>query len=174
MSASQTPAADAAMCPACAETIKAKAFKCKHCGTDLNSYAEHREAFVERGLFEGHPDVIYSVRQLGWVVMTLGLAALKYYFESRATKVTITSQRVKIETGMISKDLQALELFRVQHFEVLRPLDMRLLGYCVLHVRSSDPALPDLRLYGIKKLHVAAENLRDLALKERDRRRVAF
>jgi hypothetical protein len=49
---------------------------------------------------------------------------------------------------------------------------MRLLGHCVLHLRSSDASFATVMLYGIPDLEKLADTLRECSLRERGRRRV--
>lgn len=63
----------------------------------------------------------------------------------------MTSQRVGIERGILSKTKDCIELFRVDHFDLYKPPGMRLAGYCMLHLRSSDASFETVILYGIPK-----------------------
>ena len=159
-------------CPVCAETIKAAAIKCRFCNTDLAAYSEQQEGNVERTLFAGHPQVIYSAWQWLAVVCTLGLAAIYYWIQSLSTRYEITSQRVRIEKGLLSKEKESVELFRIDHFDVFKPFGMRLVKQCLLHLKSSDPGFPSVVIYGIAELEALADTLRECSLRERARRKV--
>lgn len=163
---------DTKTCPVCAETIKAAAIKCRFCNTDLAAYANQREGQVEKTLFTGHPAVIYSAWQWLAVVLTLGLAYGYYWLCSMGIAYSISSQRVRIERGIFSKMKESVELFRIDHFDVHKPLGMRLTGHCLLHLRSSDAGFPSIMLYGIADLEQLGDALREYSLQERLRRKV--
>jgi uncharacterized membrane protein YdbT with pleckstrin-like domain len=159
-------------CPACGEMIMVTAHKCRFCGTDIDAYVAARESTTEKTLFEGHPAVVYSAGQYVFIVITLGIALLVYWLRSLSTRFTITTQRVRIERGLFSKMQDNLELFRVDHIDLHKPFGQRMLGYCTVHLHSSDAGMTSVYLYGIRDLEVMADTLRDCSLRERSRRRV--
>jgi len=163
---------DTKICPVCAETIKAAAIKCRFCNTDLSAFQATREGDAEKTLFAGHPAIIYSFWQWPIVVVTLGMAFVVYWVRSISTTYDITSQRVRIERGILSKAKESVELFRIDHFDLLKPLGMRLAGQCMLHLRSSDSNFPSVVILGIPDLDALADTLRECSLRERTRRRV--
>jgi hypothetical protein len=159
-------------CPVCAETIKAAAIKCRFCGTDLAAHRIEQEAAHERTLFAGHPAVLTTIGAWAATILTLGLGYVYFWVKSRSLTYLITTQRIQIERGFFSKIESGIELFRLDDFDIHRPLGMRLVGQSLLHLRSSDPDMPVAFLHGLPDVDGLAEQLRECAMRDRARRRV--
>ena len=163
---------DTKPCPVCGESIKTSAIKCRFCNTDLEAFQAGRTADDERVLFAGHPVAIYSLWQWIFVVLTLGVAYLFYWVDSRRITYKITTQRIKVERGLLSTVMDSVELFTIEHFDLHKPIGMRLLGFSQLRLRSSDAGYQTVDIYGIPDLDKLADTLRECSLRERTRRRV--
>jgi uncharacterized membrane protein YdbT with pleckstrin-like domain len=161
---------DTKPCPACGENIKMAALKCRFCGEDLEAFAERHAANHETALFAGHPVALYSLGRWFAAVFTIGILALVYWLRSRALTIEVTTQRIKLERGLFSKTKDSLELFRVDHVTIEQSFGMRLLGYGVVRIATSDKNESHVLLYGLPHFEELAEQIRDCSLKERERR----
>ena len=103
-------------------------------------------------------------------VALCGIICLWFYIKSRRIHFEITTQRIKLETGWLSKVQESLELFRIDHFELRKPLGMRLLGMSSLHLFSTDAELENFYIYGVPGLESLSDTLRNCQLRERTRR----
>jgi hypothetical protein len=61
-------------------------------------------------------------------------------------------------------------MFRIDHFELRKPLAWRMLGQASLHLFSSDAEMPNFRIYAVPNIGVLADTLRECQLRERTRR----
>jgi len=112
-----------------------------------------------------------SVAYLGlFFLIACAAIGIHYYLRSRSIHYEITTQRIKLEHGLLSKVQESLELFRIDHFELRKPLGKRLLGQASLHLFSSDAELENFSIYGVPNLESLADEMRNCQLRERTRR----
>lgn len=100
----------------------------------------------ETVLFDGHPALLGSVTRLLIAIATLGLGAIYFWIETSNIKYLITSQRVVIEAGILSKTIDALELYLINDIELEKPFGQRLLGTGNITLIGQDQTNPTLRL----------------------------
>jgi uncharacterized membrane protein YdbT with pleckstrin-like domain len=112
----------------------------------------------------------YSLYLGLFFVVACLVIGLMYFTKSRRVFYRITTQRIKLERGVLSKVQESLELFRIDHFELRKPLGSRLLGQSSLHIFSTDAELENFSIYGVPQLESLADELRECQLRERTRR----
>jgi uncharacterized membrane protein YdbT with pleckstrin-like domain len=120
-------------------------------GTLLSATPAHAaDTSGEETLFDGYPALIGSVGALVVVIVTLGLALLPYWWRSRSRHYRVTTRRIVVEVGLLSKRLEQVDLYRVSDYTVERPFAQRILGTGNLILRTLDKTSPIVAINGIK------------------------
>jgi uncharacterized membrane protein YdbT with pleckstrin-like domain len=128
---------------------------------------------AESPLFEGRPAVWIGVGDVLVSILTLGLGALYLWIRSHGAHYKVTTRRVIVERGILSKRLEQIDNYRIKDYVVERPFGQRLLGTGNLLLHTMDQTTPSLRLLGLRTDVVALyELLRAAAEAERLRRGV--
>ncbi|MEN9580075.1 MAG: hypothetical protein RJA70_3084 [Pseudomonadota bacterium] len=124
----------------------------------------------EETLFEGRPALMPSVTTLLLVVLTLGVFLLYRYVCVLGLSYKVTSRRVVVETGVLSKKLEQVDLYRVSDYSVERPFLQRVMGTGNLVLQTLERTQSTLRLDNLRTDVVALyEKVR--AATESDKRR---
>jgi uncharacterized membrane protein YdbT with pleckstrin-like domain len=127
----------------------------------------------EELLFAGHPAVVAGVGALVLAIVTLGLSLLFGLVRSRSTHYEITTQRIVIESGLFSKRMEQVDLYRIVDYVVERPFSQRIMGTGNIILEAMDKTTPELRVEGIKTDVVALyERLRWCTEQEKRKRGV--
>lgn len=78
----------------------------------------------------------------------------------RATHYTVTNQRVRVDRGLLSKDIQEIELFRVKDTSAHQTLFLRIFGLGNVRIVSGDATNPLIFLRAIPRAMELREKLR--------------
>jgi len=106
----------------------------------------------------GSDNVIWQGRPSQWTNILWFLScvllipipiAIYQYLKVRCTKFTMTEQRLRIETGILNKKYDDLELYRVKDTSLKRPFVQRLVGLGDVCLVTSDATHPHVDLKAI-------------------------
>jgi uncharacterized membrane protein YdbT with pleckstrin-like domain len=92
--------------------------------------------------FDGRPAVIGSLPRLFLSIITLGIGALYFWVRTMSTRYLITSQRIAIETGLLSQRTDTMELYLIDDIKLEKPFGQRLMGTGNMVLYTQDKSSP--------------------------------
>lgn len=97
-----------------------------------------------------------------WVLSFIGVPGLIWtYLQYVTTSYKLTHRRVEYERGVLSKEVDSLELWRVLDVRYKQNLIDRMLGNARIVLIGTDQSDPELELYGLPNSRPLFEQLRD-------------
>ncbi len=108
---------------------------------------------------------------LCWLVVPI-FFALRAYLRVRATRFTLTTQRLRMQTGIFGRKLNELELYRVKDTTLDEPFLLRMVSLGNIVVNSNDASTPRVVLKGIRNAESVRERLRKCVEARRDQKAV--
>ena len=119
----------------------------------------------ETAIFELKPAYRAHLGLLVWGVLLapvgIGLILLaRAWYLVASTRYRLTTQRLFAQTGLIAKNLEEVELFRVKDVTLSQGMLDRMLGTGTVTVLSTDDTAPRLALAGIRDPLAAKEAIR--------------
>ena len=93
---------------------------------------------------------------------------------SLVERYTVSTERIRVRTGMLSKENENIELVRVQDIDYRQSLSERIFGVGDVHVRSSDPSHPMITLRNVRHPERVHDIIRRAMLSARRRYRFSF
>jgi uncharacterized membrane protein YdbT with pleckstrin-like domain len=103
----------------------------------------------EEVLFEGRAALVPGVGTLLLAILTLGLWLIVRWFQTLGKSYRITNRRIVVETGVLSKKLEQIDLYRVADYTVDRPFGQRIMGTGNLLLKTYDKTTPELQVMAI-------------------------
>jgi uncharacterized membrane protein YdbT with pleckstrin-like domain len=105
------------------------------------------------------------------LVVPFGMWLVRWWM-TKTTAYELTTQRLKITSGILNRKLDELELFRVKDYSMNQPLFLRLVKLGNLTLVTSDASSPTVAIRAIPDVETVREKLRSAVQSERDRKRV--
>jgi uncharacterized membrane protein YdbT with pleckstrin-like domain len=110
-------------------------------------------------------------------LILLGLAlpvvwALTRWIGLRCLRYEITSERVKITTGLLSRQTNEIELYRVRDYTVVEPFWLRLVGCGNIVLVTADRSTPHIVLRAVPHAATLKDQIRTYTERMRQRRGV--
>jgi hypothetical protein len=93
---------------------------------------------------------------------------------SLTVRYVVTTQRIRIITGLLSRDREDIELIRIQDLDQRQKFGQRLLGIGTVFVDSADPSTPHFTLKNIRHPLEVHEIIRTAMLDQRRNTNFAF
>jgi hypothetical protein len=90
------------------------------------------------------------------------------------TVYELTSQRIRILTGMLTNNVDEVELIRVHDTQVKQHIGERMLNVGDSHIFSDDNTSPELVLNNVQNPMEVRELIRKAVLEERSRRGLTY
>jgi uncharacterized membrane protein YdbT with pleckstrin-like domain len=140
---------------------------------DIAPQAPSNDALVWRG----SPSQILNVpvfivcTLLCWLIVPIGFAIWKWLVVKNV-RYELTTERLRLRRGVLNKELEELELYRVRDYKLEQPLLLRLFSFGNITVTSTDASQPVLTLRAIGNSEQVREQIRFYVEDCRTRKRV--
>jgi membrane protein YdbS with pleckstrin-like domain len=127
-------------------------------------------------IWKGSPSQItnaitfFVLLSLSFLVVTIPLTALLalwFYLVVKCLRYELTTQRLKIHSGVFSKRLEELELYRVTDTTYFQPWYLRPFGLANITLITTDKSTVNIEIYAIQDAIELREKIRVLVEKRR-------
>ena len=106
-----------------------------------------------------------------WLIVPV-FFALAYYLQTRCKVFELTTQRLKITSGVFTKVTETLELYRVKDIETRQPFFSQLVGVENVQMNTSDASSPLVLIEAVPSSVGFADKLRNQVEIIRQQKRV--
>jgi uncharacterized membrane protein YdbT with pleckstrin-like domain len=120
-------------------------------------------------------DVVGAFNATPWLLVLLLLPVGWVgwcWLQLRSRVYEITTERIRVSTGILTRRTDDLELYRVEDITLVEPLALRLFGLGNLELATNDTSSPKLVLPALRGVKQLREDLRRAVEECRERKRV--
>jgi len=94
------------------------------------------------------------------------------WIQNRCRRYTVTTQRLRLASGVFTRQTEEVELYRVTDYKLVEPFWQRIFGLGTLVLTTSDEANPVVNLEGLRNVTALRDDIRRHVESCRDRKRV--
>jgi len=105
----------------------------------------------------------------GLVPLVLGIGST--WLVQRGTEYRVYQESIELESGLLSRNIENLQLFRVRDLKLRQSVLGRLFGVGDVTVTSTDQSTPHLTVHGVENPRAVYETLRELVARSQATRR---
>ena len=124
--------------------------------------------------------IILSVYLWGWlfwlIVFPCGYALQKWLI-LRSYGYELTSERLRVTTGIFTKSFEEIELYRIRDYSIVQPFFLRLFSLGNVILKTSDKTMPDVTINAIKDFMEVKDKIRErveILRKEKDIKEIDY
>lgn len=123
-------------------------------------------------LWQGRPSQVlnanvYMLCALGALLVVPLLIAAWQWLSLRSVSYQATEETLTIRRGVLNRQVEQVELFRIKDLSLSKPVWQRMLGMGTIEMLTSDQTAPVVRLEAIANSDQVMELLRSTVLRER-------
>jgi membrane protein YdbS with pleckstrin-like domain len=115
-------------------------------------------------IYLGWNRVMTSTGQGLLILIPLAVAAVYFaclQFYRRSVRFRVTTSNIEIERGILTKQIEVVELWRCRDVRYRQKLTDRMLGIAHIEIFSADPTTPVIEMVGLPASRQLFEQLRD-------------
>lgn len=120
----------------------------------------------EENIWSGTPSQIINIGTnilcvlFFWLVIPLFILWWKYLVVKN-TKYELTSQRLRLRTGVLNKEVNELELYRVKDFKIEQPFLLRIFSVANIVLDTSDNSHPTISILAVENAESLLSMIRE-------------
>jgi uncharacterized membrane protein YdbT with pleckstrin-like domain len=131
----------------------------------------------EQVVWKGSPSQVVN---LGYYILCLVTCllvvpifiAVYLYIKTRTENYEVTTERLKHSTGILSRQTETMELYRIKDTTVLQPFFLRLFGLGSILLHTSDKTTPEMLIPAVANPQWLNDQLRKHIEEQRQTKRV--
>ncbi len=127
----------------------------------------------EKTVWEGRSSqLIHLPLYLACVVVVPIPFAVAKWIQNLCRRYTITTERLRIRSGVFNRKTEEVEFYRVNDYAVAEPLRLRIFGLGNVVLHTADDSSPTVVIEGVRESQALRDEIRKHVEVCRDRKRV--
>jgi len=124
--------------------------------------------------------IVLSIYLWGWLfyfIVLPGGFALQKWLTVNSYNYELTSERMRVTTGIFTKNFEEIELYRIRDYSIIQPFFLRLFSLGNVLLKTSDKTMPELTIAAIKDFMEVKDKIRErveILRKEKDIKEVDY